>query len=162
MEGTMPGTQIDNQLIADLARDVVAKAAPQEMPLFRANSDAYFKDPQKALKPAEGRDEALGFGVEAAAVFITPFAMAVMSEVVKFLTSELQNALKAEGSDAVKGAVKSLFKKFRPPEETKIPSLTPKQLAQVRKLALEKALQLKLSESKAALLADSIIGSLAV
>jgi hypothetical protein len=42
------------------------------------------------------------------------------------------------------------------------PPLTPQQLAQVREVALKKARQLKLSETNARLLADTIIGGLAV
>ena len=35
-------------LVTDLASDVVSQIAPQEMPIFRQNSEAYFKDPTKA------------------------------------------------------------------------------------------------------------------
>ena len=35
----------NNQLIADVARDIVAQTAPQELPLFRMTSAEYFKTP---------------------------------------------------------------------------------------------------------------------
>jgi hypothetical protein len=161
----MSGSQIDNQLIADLARDVIVQAAPQEVPLFRANSEAYFKDPQKALQPRGGKDEMLGFGDGGLITFLTPAVLMVTTEVVKFLAEEVKKSLKTEGTGVVNEVVKGLFKKFRPqgaaPKDDRVPPLTPAQLAQVRKLALEKAHQLKLSDDKAALLADSILGSLA-
>lgn len=157
----MTGNQIDMQLVTDLARDFVVKTAPQEVPLFRANSEAYFKDPQKALQRQTGKDEMLGFGDGAVITLLTPIVLTVMSEVVKFLMEEVKKSVKAEGAGAINQAVKSLFQKFRP-QDAKAPALTPEQLEQVRKIAIEKARQLKLSDDKAALLADSIAGSLAI
>ena len=162
----MSGTQIDDQLIADLARDVIAQTAPQEVPLFRANSEAYFKDPQKALQRQGGKDEMLGFGDGAMITFLTPIALTVMTEVVKFLVEEVKKSAKTEGAGVVNEAVKSLFKKFHSKDDkakkNEVPPLTPEQLMHVRKLALEKAHQLKLSNDKATLLTDSIVGSLTV
>ena len=42
---------IDDELILGLARAQVAHLAPQELPLFRAQSAAYLKNPQQALLP---------------------------------------------------------------------------------------------------------------
>ncbi|MBI3536520.1 MAG: hypothetical protein HY070_02995 [Chloroflexi bacterium] len=156
---------ISNQLVSDLARDLISQAAPQELPLFRANSEAYFKDSKKFLETRGGKDEMLGFGAGEAITFVTPAALMVTSAVVQFIAAEVLKAAKTESAAILNERVKQLFKKFRPPEkiETK-PSvtLTTDQLAQVRKIALEKAKQLELSEEKANLLADSLIGSLAV
>jgi len=69
--------QNQNQLVADLARDMVAEIAPQELPTFRAQSEAYFKDPERALKGQAGKDDMLGFGVGAAVTFLTPVVLAV-------------------------------------------------------------------------------------
>ena len=51
----MPSVE-QNQLIADLARDIVKQTAPQELPLFRATSTAYFQNPDTLLKNTKGRD----------------------------------------------------------------------------------------------------------
>lgn len=64
-----------NQLIADLARDLTAKVAPQELPLFRANSEAYFNDPEKAIKGQASKDDILGFGIGEVAAFVTPSSL---------------------------------------------------------------------------------------
>ena len=153
-----------NKLIAEVARNVVSQIAPQEMPLFRANSEAYFKDPEKVLKDQKSEEEMLGFGTGEAMSFLTPIALAVSVEVVKFVTEEVRKSFKTESSGMISDLVKSLFKKFRPAQEkeekpTTAP-LTVEQLQEVHKAAFTKARQLKLSESRARQLADVMIGDL--
>jgi hypothetical protein len=153
------------QLIAELSRDLVAQTAPQELPLFRPISEAYFKDPEKTLKREAGKDEMLGFGAGVAVTFLTPIVLAIMTQVVSFLIEEIGKSLRSEGSSLTSDIVKRMFRKFRggeSPEGKAPPALTPQQLAQVRELALEKAQQLNLPPNQAGLLADSIVGSLAV
>ena len=43
------------QLITDIARDVITQTAPHEWPLFRASSEAYFKNPEKFLNGEAGK-----------------------------------------------------------------------------------------------------------
>jgi len=74
---------VQDQLVSELARNLVANTAPQELPLFRPVSEAYFKDPDGTLKGQPGKDETLGFGVGEAATFITPIVLAVMTDVLK-------------------------------------------------------------------------------
>jgi hypothetical protein len=156
---------VQDQLIADVSRELVARAAPQELPLFRAVSSAYFEDPNRALTGKAGKEDMLGFGVEAAAVFLTPVALAVTTQVVTFLSEEIKKSAATESADLIGELVKRLFKKFRPTApDTKPtpPPLTPQQLGQVRQLAIEKARQLNLPDAQAQLLADSLAGSLAI
>ncbi len=153
------------QLVADLARDVVLQAAPQELPLFRLTSQAYFQNPEKALQKQAGKDELLGFGAAEAVILLTPVVLAVMTDVLKFVMEAVQKSIKEEGSGLVSDAVKQMFKRFRSQEkqETHGPApLTPEQLTQVRKLAYERARQFQLSEAKAGLLADAMVGGLAI
>ncbi len=155
----------ENQLVSDVAHDLLNQLAPQELPLFRATSEAYFKNPQKALKGQLARDETLGFGSGEAAILLTPLVLAVTTEVVKFLAEEIKKSVKEESSSLISASVKKVFKKFRPQEKADKktpPPLSPEQLAQVREIALKKARQLKLPEARAKLLADSVVGSLAV
>ena len=77
-----------NQLIADLARDVVTEIAPQELPMFRLQSEAYFKDPDSALEGHAGGEDMLGFGAGAAAAFLTSAVLAVTTAIVKFVALE--------------------------------------------------------------------------
>jgi hypothetical protein len=166
MERVMPDPA-EQEIIAEIAREQVAELAPDELPLFRPTSEAYFKDPDKTLKPQSGRDEVLGFGAQAALTFLTPIVLAVVTEVVTFLVAEIGKSLKEEGRVAVGQIVKGLFKRFRGPDAPATPApaiatLTPDQLAQVRKVAYDKARTLNLTEDRAALLADALVGSLAV
>ena len=167
-----------NQLIADLARDAVTEIAPQELPMFRLQSEAYFKDPDSAFEGHAGGEDMLGFGAGAAAAFLTPAVLAVTTAVVKFVAQEVKESVQDEGADLISDIVKRMFKKFRPEEkkegegrkdesnkdkgkEGPLP-LTPEQLKKVRELAFEQALQLRLSENTAETLAESLVGSLVV
>lgn len=152
------------QLIAELARDLISQTVPQELPLFRANSEAFFSNPEKLLAGQKGKEEMLGFGVGEAITMLSPAILVVTSEIVKFLIEELKKTVKDESSALVSETVKKMFKKFRPEEnkENSPAPLTPEQLAQVRELALKKARHLKLSDARCKLLADALVGSLAV
>ena len=172
-----------NQLVADLARDVVTEIAPHELPMFRLQSEAYFKDPDSAFEGHAGGEDMLGFGAGAAAAFLTPAALAVTTVIVKFVADEVKESVQEEGADLISDIVKRMFKKFRPEEkkegegrkdeskkdenkkdkgkEGPLP-LTPEQLKKVRELAFEQALQLRLSENTAETLAESLVGSLVV
>jgi hypothetical protein len=158
-------TKIENeQLIADIARDLVSQIAPQELPLFRPNSEAYFKDPEKALQSQSAKDDMLGFGAGDAVVLLTPIVLATLNEVVKFVVEEAKKSVQGEGAAWIQQAIKAMFKKFHQSEagdKKKPAALTAEQLAQVRKIAFNKARQLKLSEDRAKILADAVVGSLA-
>jgi hypothetical protein len=153
-----------NQLIANVARDLVAQLAPEELPLFQAHSAAYFKDPQKVLKGQRGEDEMLGFGTGEAISLLTPIALTISVEVIKFVTEEVKKSFKAESSSMINDLVKSMFEKYRSAEEKKEKPastlLTLEQLKEVRKIAIAKARKLKLPESKANQLADALIADL--
>jgi hypothetical protein len=150
-----------DDLVAELARATVERAAPEELPLFGPMSEAYRSDPQ-ALEPGKGRDELLGFGVEAAAVLITPVALQVARDVLGFLHDQLRERAREQGEGAIDRLVARLVgKKDDAAAAEPVPELTDAQLEQVRSLAVEKARALRLSDSRAELLADSLVGSLA-
>jgi hypothetical protein len=154
-----------NQLIADLARDIVAQTAPQELPLFRTMSAAYFKNPEKLLKGQSEKDEMLGFGVAGVVIMLTPTILAIMSQVVQFIITEVQKSVATNSADVINDLVSKMFKKFRPAEKKdreNLPALTTEQLKRVRNMAYQEARKLALSDAQAGLLADSIVGSLVV
>jgi hypothetical protein len=155
---------VENQLIADLARDLVLQTAPQELTIFRAHSKAFFENPDKLLAEQGGKDEPLGFGVGEVVAFMTPAILAMSSAIIQFLVAEIKTSAKDEGTVLIGTTIKQVFKKFRPAEKKadQPPPLTAAQLAHVRELVLEKANQLKLSEARRTLMADALIGSLAV
>jgi len=149
--------------VAALARACVERAAPEELPLFRATCEAYLDDPASLERRRGGKDEMLGFGVEAAAVLVTPVALSVAKDVLVFLADQVRRVARSEGEEAVDRLVDRVSggdsnETAAPPAP---PQLTDEQLEQVRAVALEKALLLKLPDAKAQLLADSLVGSLA-
>ena len=148
-------------LVAALARATVEKAAPEELPLFRATSEAYFADPG-ALEQKKGRDEMLGFGVDAAVLLVTPVALQVSRDVIGFLGQQLRERAAAEGEGAIDRIIQRLVHKDDGESKAEpVAELTDEQLEQVRTLAIEKGRALKLSDARATLLADSLVGSLA-
>jgi hypothetical protein len=150
-----------DDLVAELARAAVARAAPEELPLFAPMSEAYLADP-KALDPGKSRDDMLGFGVEAAAMLVTPIALQVARDVLGFLHEQLRERAREQGEGAIDRIIARLVgKKDDAAAVEEVPELTDVQLEQVRALAFEKARSLKLSDSRAELLADSLVGSLA-
>jgi hypothetical protein len=156
-------SSVDDARVTALARIAVERAAPEELPLFRATSEAYLRDPG-SLEQRGGRDEMLGFGVEAAAVLVTPVALSVARDVLAFLAEQVRRVARTESEGAIDRLVDRVAGRGEEDAESTAAApaqLTDEQLAQVREHALEKALQLKLPAAKAELLADSLVGSLA-
>jgi hypothetical protein len=148
-------------LVAALARATVEKAAPEELPLFRATSEAYFEDPQ-ALERSGGKDEMLGFGVDAAMVLMTPVVLQVAKDVIGFLGEQLRERAREQGEGAIDRVIARLVNRNGGEGEAEpVEELTDEQLEQVHALAIKKGRALKLSDERATLLADSLVGSLA-
>ena len=145
--------------VAALARAAIARTAPEELPLFRATSEAYFDDPASVGRG--GGDTMLGFGVEAAVILVTPVALEVAKDVLVWLRAQLAERAGDQGEAALDWVTAKLTGRSGDAAADDTESLTDDQLTQVRSLALEKAKQLKLPEAKAELLADSLVGSLA-
>jgi len=175
-------TAQDDALVVALARATVERAAPEELVIFPAASEAYLQgqDPSKTTRG----DPMLGFGVDAAVVLVAPVALTVAKEVLAFLRVQLKKHAEERGDDAVDWLINRLFggkddeSPATAPADAAAPApapadadaavepaddieLTDEELEQVRALALEKAKQLKLPDAKAQLLADSLVGSLA-
>jgi hypothetical protein len=151
-----------DDLVAALARATVERAAPEELPLFGPMSEAYLADPSALKDGGKKRDEMLGFGVDAAVVLITPVALQVARDVLGFLHEQLRERAREQGEGAIDRIIAKLVgKKDEAAADEPVPELTDAQLEQVRKFAVEKARSLKLSEERAGLLADSLVGSLA-
>jgi len=156
---------VDTTLVIDVARGVVRDVAPHEMPMFRANSALYLKQPNKATTTRKGDgDDLLGFGAGVDLTLLTPFAIAIATEVLKFLANEIAESAKRESTPIIHDQVRRLFVRFRgeEPKSEDPPALTRQQLEQVRGIAYDTARRLQLSTDQAKLLADSTVGGLAV
>jgi hypothetical protein len=151
---------VPDAVVADVARRLVTQAAPQELPLFRATSEAYFADPEETLARRGGKDEMLGFGVEAAVILITPVALDVAKRVVAWVADQVGDSLKKEGSEKIGEVVHDLFDRDGESAE-KAEALSDEQLREVRQVAFDRARELDLPEDRAGVLADAVVGSLA-
>lgn len=164
------GEEVERELVAAVARRAIADAAPEELPLFSATSAAYFSDPGRVTKPREGQDTMLGFGVDAALVLVTPAALEAAKAVVRFVASEIATAAKAGAAPRIQAVVRRLFgladeparDAAAPEADPEVPPLSPDQLRQVRQVVTDTADRLRLSKDRAAVLADAIVGTLAV
>jgi hypothetical protein len=157
--------ELDPQ-VALLSRDVVASLAPTELPLFNAISREYAKDPEKATKSAQAREEPLGFGVALALPLLTPIVITVAEAVFKFIASEVLKATQQEAGAAIDQAVHQAAQKVTgaQPSAASTPAtapLTAAQLSEVRQVALNRALSLQLSRDQAERLADAMVARLA-
>src|SRR5262249_51138479 len=99
----------------------------------------------------------VGFGGDVA-VALAPVVLVVVGEVLVHLRQELARAAARGVADAIDERVRGLFR--RSPAAVPVPPLTTDQLAEVRRLAFEKARAMRLSEVRAHLLADALVGSL--
>lgn len=154
-----------NELVIEISRDLITQLAPEELPLFRATSQAFQQDAKCVLASQDGREEMLGFGLGDAVALLTPAVLAVVSGVVTFLLAEVAKATNAASASLIQETVRRLFKSTRSPAQTSttpLSTLTTEQLAQVRSIALKQARQMKLSETRAKVLADAIVGKLAI
>ncbi len=139
----------DPDLAIELAREAVMRLAPEEMPLFGVTSRLYAENPA-AVEAQAKNDELLGFGAEALAA-LTPIALSVAG----FVIAQVQAVLADESQTVIR-------KLLRREGEAGPPPLSADQLRRVREVAVERARRLKLPDEQAQLLADAMVGGLAV
>jgi hypothetical protein len=155
---------VDEALVRDLARKVLREAAPEELSLLRPASERYFADPEKALRKRRQEQELLGFGGEAVVALLTPIVLTVATEVLTHLATEFARDAGSRGVATIRAALRRMFR-LEPPsigtDSSDVPSITPEQLGMVRQRAFDRAVALDLPETKANLLADALVGSLA-
>lgn len=154
---------VDEALVRDLARKVLRQTAPTELPLFRPASERYFADPEETLRKRRREQEVLGFGSEAVIVLLTPVALAIATDVLKDLATQLARSAGARGAVAIRNALRRLFR-LDPVgaevDDAEVPPITQEQLALIRRSAFSRASALDLPEAKANLLADALVGDL--
>lgn len=147
------------ELVVEIARDVVTQIAPQELPIFQAVSDTYFADPGNTLKSLKSEDRMLGFGLDPTAILLTPVILHVMSEIFQFLTPIAKKAVEDGLGNEISQIIKRMFSRFH---SSKPPVLNNDQIKLIHKNVLMAAKNLRLSDDKAALLANAVAGQFLV
>lgn len=163
-------------LIIEVARGVITPLAAEELPLFQATCEAFFKDIQHALKVlADQRRpaEMLGFGIEGRTGSITPAVLGVTAEVVHFVAGRVKEVRPGEGDEVVVELVKVILGRLRPETEEEIGDPVvfsavsgkplpkwehhPDRITEVRLFAIEQAARFGLPEEQALRLADALV-----
>lgn len=151
---------MQHQAVADVARSLIEQIAPQELPLFRATSAAYFKNPRRALGGQSGRDEMLGFGSGEEVSFLTPIILVAATKVVEFAAGGPVQEAPRKG---LAGLMGGLMRKKQPQNDQQpVSVLTPEKAVQARGLALETLRQHNFPEDKREAVADTLIAKLPV
>ncbi|MFS8101070.1 hypothetical protein LFM09_28500 [Lentzea alba] len=145
----------------ELARRVVRKIAPEELPSFDIVAAPYLESPEPAERRLrQAHDDPLGFGLGDIIAMATPVIALVSGSVITAVSDSLGKAV----HDSTAGAVRKAWRKIRrkPQEPLELPStpLTREQLAEVRQIALERALSLGMKQQKAEALADAVVAAL--
>ena len=148
----------ERELATDLARQALARTAPEELLVFDDVADEYFVDPDQALV-ADSRDEAVGFGLDLA--MLTPALLAVAVAAVRAVAGIVSTAATQEGIPVARRIMRRMFG-LEKGEATSPPSvqLTTEELKAVRRSALDRGVALGLAPDQAGLLADAIVGGL--
>jgi hypothetical protein len=154
---------IDNEMIREIARDVITRIAPQELPIFSSISEAYFTDPKDATKSLTSEDRLLGFGLDPTATLLTPVVFAALSEVFQFLVNIAKTAVEDGLGKEIPEVIKYMFRRFSPPQPPagatalENPSLlSVEQIRLVREKVLKASRSVKLRNDKATLLANAV------
>lgn len=139
-----------DELTLELARELVARADPDELPMLEAIAPTAL---EQGVELRERSDGTLGFGVEL--VTIASISLPVAKAVGGFLVGVLSAGL----ADAVSsGLTTEARKRFKRRQEAPPPS--PEVVERARKLAFEHSRTLGLDDSRASLLADAVAGCL--
>lgn len=145
----------------ELARRVVRKIAPEELPSFDVVAAPYLETPEPAARRLrQAHDDPLGFGLGDIVAMATPVIALVSGSVITAVSDSLGKAVR----DGTAGALSKAWRKIRrkPQEPLELPStpLTREQLAEVRQIALDRALSLGMKHQKAEALADAVVAAL--
>lgn len=145
----------------ELARRVVRKIAPEELSSFDLVAAPYLENPEQAERRLRSaHDDPLGFGLGDIVAMATPVIALVSGSVITAVSDSVGKAVR----DGTTNAVRKAWRKLRgkPAEPLELPStpLTTTQLAEVRQIALERALSLGMKQQKAEALADALVAAL--
>ncbi|MGI5505344.1 hypothetical protein [Lentzea sp. CA-135723] len=145
----------------DLARRVVREIAPEELPSFDVVAAPYLENPRQAERRLrQAYDDPIGFGLGDVVAMATPVIALVSGSVITAVSDSIGTAVR----DGAAGAARKVWRKLRgkPDEPLALPPtpLTTAQLAEVRQIALDRALALGVKQPKADALADAVIAAL--
>jgi hypothetical protein len=129
-------------LVVNVAKFIVAKLSPHELPLFPYISETFVKTPKVAFSFSKG-EQALAFGAGTGELAITTPVLAVTAELVAYL----RNELKALPGEATIAALNAVFKATSMQQHQENYRLSSIQLAQITELTESASRRAGLSSS---------------
>lgn len=149
-------------LTVELTSLLLARVAPDELPVLDESAQEYFADPASAF-PSARSDTPLGSGISV--TMMTPYLISAAGVVLPILGTFVGDVGKDIVKDLVKDPVvtriRALFKR-RHDEPPGPVALSPQQAGHVRTAIVQHCHTLGLPSNQAALIADATIGSLHV
>lgn len=150
-------------LLRDVARDIVADIAPQELPIFPAVSRAYLADPAGALRRRRSVDPALGFGPDPLSALLTTAVLYVLSEVLKILVAAAEKAVTDGVAKEATAVLTGMFRRFHGPGQQAVaPVVVDVQLAAIRGRIVSAGRDLQLPDDKIEILVKAVAAQLAI
>ena len=140
-------TALPGMTMAEMVRTVVTAVAPEELPLVAGLSRFDEADAGRRLADSTKRHDPLGSGLGEAAALVTPIIWLAVQEVV--------NRMADSAADSLLGRIRATVRKRlgRKKPAVRLPHFGEPELAEVRRLILEKAKQSGLKPGRAMLLA---------
>ncbi|MGW3248025.1 hypothetical protein [Streptomyces sp. NPDC001070] len=149
----------ENALATRLARRAVEATAPEELPQFAMTASAFHRASPRNRLLVDERDEPLGIGLEAITALISTGALAAAVKVLDNLTDRWTDRaidvvqrrfvprLRRRGAEITTADVAAM-------------RLSAEQLTQVRRVAVETAMRMRVPEAQARSIADGIVAEL--
>ncbi|WP_405147348.1 hypothetical protein OG589_07365 [Sphaerisporangium sp. NBC_01403] len=150
-------SDIDQALVTDIARVVIARVRPAELPTLRAMSEAYFADPERSLAGGAGGGGPLRIGDTGIVLLLTPVALAAATEVTQYLFSEAIRPGLVRGGAAVRRLFGATGGRTGPDEAPV--ELTDRQWAHVRQMVVDVVVRCGHDEDVAQVMADAVVGA---
>jgi hypothetical protein len=150
----------DQTLVRELAEQIVAAVAPDEVEMFPALAEVYLADPKRVLSRSSDKEESLGFGVGEVELLLTPAAVFVAAAVVDHLADAVGRGVIDSGKQAIARLIRSL-RNEKPVADPPAP-LTPDQVRGVWRVVLEKGREAGLDDKTARMMADMVVAGLAL
>lgn len=156
-ESPMQGAD-ERELVAELTREVLAEAAPEEIEIFEADETRWLEGRHEA---SASREDMLGFGLEAAVVLLTPYVVAAATAAVRYIAGVLREGADAEVRPRLVQWVRRLFAHDGDKTPgTRPPGLPVDIVGRVREVTMATCLDMGLGSDDAALVSDTIAGRL--
>jgi hypothetical protein len=152
-------TASENEVIRDVARDIITQIAPNELRIFAGLSEDYFTNPREVLKNLKSEDKVLGFGTDSATALLTPIVYAALSEVFQVLINVAKTAVEDGLGSKISDVIKSMFRRF---DSSQPSPLSLDQIALVREKVSRVLRAAKLPDDRADLIVNAVVGQLVI